>query len=167
MAAWLRLPIRSRTFAVVGIVAAIACYAFWSYRELAPARSTISFVVPGGTLRVETATTPQERAAGLAGRAAPAADGLLLEWPAAGRHPIWMKDMRFSLDLVWLDEDDRILAVVNRAPPCSNRPCPLYEPAGTETARTVLELRGGEAAARGLVVGARLRRTSTPSSVAR
>jgi hypothetical protein len=85
MAAWLRVPNRSRTFAAVGIVAAIAAYGIWSYRELAPARSTISFVAPGGTLRVETATTSQERAAGLAGRAAPAADGLLLEWPAAGR----------------------------------------------------------------------------------
>jgi len=29
-------------------------------------------------------------------------DGMLLQWNARGPHPIWMADMRFSLDLVWL-----------------------------------------------------------------
>jgi uncharacterized protein len=144
--------------------AAVVAYVTWNRLESAPTRSVIELAAPGGTLRVETATTPQERAAGLAGRPAPTGDGLLLEWPVVGRHPIWMKEMRFSLDLVWLDEDDLVLAVLQMAPRCPTLPCPLYEPAGSERSRAVLELRGGEAAARGLVVGVRLRRRSEPSS---
>ena len=66
--------------------------------------------------------------------------------------------MRFALDLVWLDERDMVLAVLDGVPPCSQQPCPLYEPPGTDAAIAVLELPAGDAKRRGIVVGAVLRR---------
>jgi uncharacterized membrane protein (UPF0127 family) len=69
-----------------------------------------------------------------------------------------MADMRFALDLVWLDERDTVLAVLDSVPPCSQQPCPLYEPPDTDAAIAVLELPAGDAKRRGIVVGAVLRR---------
>jgi uncharacterized membrane protein (UPF0127 family) len=107
---------------------------------------------------VEFANTPTTRAAGLSNRDAVTGDGLLLHWDAPGRHPIWMAEMRFALDLVWLDERDTVLALLDSVPPCSQQPCPLYEPPGTDAATAVLELPAGDAKRRGIAVGAVLRR---------
>ena len=48
--------------------------------------------------------------------------------------------LRFPLDLVWLQSDGRVAAVLINVPICSSPPCPLYEPAGTNQAIAVLEL---------------------------
>jgi uncharacterized membrane protein (UPF0127 family) len=69
-----------------------------------------------------------------------------------------MADMRFALDLVWIDDRDTVLAVLNSVPPCSQQPCPLFEPPGTDAATAVLELPAGDAERRGIAVGAVLRR---------
>ena len=70
----------------------------------------------------------------------------------------WMSEMRFALDLVWLDADGRVVAVLANVPPCTSTPCPLYEPPGSEKSVAVLELPAGKAAAHGLTVGAVVRR---------
>jgi uncharacterized protein len=84
-------------------------------------------------------------------------DALLLRWEQDGPHPIWMKDMLFPLDIVWLNASDVVVAVIPNAPPCGERDCPLLLPAGAERARSVLELPAGDAARLGLRVGVLLR----------
>jgi uncharacterized protein len=155
-----RRPIRGgRVVATVGgLVLAMTMTTFmWIERAALP---RVELVAPRGRLLVEVADTPATRARGLSGRERLELDGLLLEWPAAGRHPIWMADMRFSLDLVWLDASGAVLAVARRVPPCTRSSCPLYEPAGTERSVAVLEVPAGDADHRGLDVGARVRRLS-------
>jgi uncharacterized membrane protein (UPF0127 family) len=133
-------------------------------KGLEPPRLTrAELVAPRGRLRVEVANTPATRARGLSGRERLELNGLLLEWPAASRHPIWMAGMRFSLDLVWLDAYGAVLAVAPRVPPCARSPCQLYEPAGTERSVAVLELLAGDADNHGLDVGVRVRRLSANS----
>lgn len=108
----------------------------------------------GRCLRVEIADTNSARARGLSGRPTLESDGLLLTFPQASAHPIWMKDMAFALDLVWLDTDDRVLAVVAQAPPCHDEhSCPLYVPPSATAARHVLEISAGWAGDAGLEVG--------------
>ena len=68
------------------------------------------------------------------------------EPPSAGRRPIWMRRMRFPLDLIWIGADARILAVFANVPSCSGDLCPLYEPSGTERSVAVLELSANAAA---------------------
>ena len=41
-----------------------------------------------------------------------------------GRHPIWMADMRFPLDLIWLEQDGRVTGVLTNVPICSVPACP-------------------------------------------
>lgn len=113
-----------------------------------------SLVPPSGVrVRVEVADTPAARSKGLSGRTSLAADGLLLRWPDPGRHPIWMADMRFPLDLVWLDVDGRVLAVREAVPPCADEPCPLFDPPEATVATAVLELHSGRAQEWGLMTG--------------
>lgn len=115
---------------------------------------TVALETPTGPIRVELADTPTARAKGLAERdALTEVDGLLLKWQSPERHPIWMKGMRFPLDLMWLDADGRVVAVLTNVPPCRAEPCPLYEPDGTERSTSVLEMRAGGAAVHRLAPG--------------
>ena len=110
---------------------------------------------PGGTFVVAIADTPATRSVGLSNRQELRdIEGLLLKWDEPGRHPIWMAGMRFSLDLVWLDRDGRVLDVLSNVPPCGVEPCPLYEPSEIRESVAVLELPAGVAAKRQLTRGA-------------
>jgi uncharacterized protein len=136
-----------------GVAVPLAIATFWMGvdRGRLP---TMSIETPGGRILVEVANKPAARAAGLSDRdALNGVDGLLLKWDTPGRHPI-RAGMRFSLDLVWIDAAGRITAVLPNVPPCRLEPCPLYEPDGSERSLAVLEPSAGEAAHRGLTVGA-------------
>jgi uncharacterized membrane protein (UPF0127 family) len=145
----------------VGAVVVLAAAAFVIWLAVDQQReSALELVAPRGTLLVEVAQTPEARAKGLSNRASVTHDGLLLLWDAPGRHPIWMADMRFALDIVWLDEYGRVLAVLTGVPQCAASPCPMYEPSGTEPSTSVLELPAGSAARHAIEVGSVVRRSS-------
>jgi uncharacterized protein len=111
-----------------------------------------------GTIVVEIAATLGSRSAGLSNRQAlRGIEGMLLKWDAPGRHPIWMSGMRFPLDLMWLDNADRVITVLEAVPSCSPDPCPLYEPSGSDRSVGVLELHANAAAPHGLTAGASVR----------
>jgi uncharacterized membrane protein (UPF0127 family) len=152
------MPITARHVVGVAMGLVLALSLVWTLSERRPRPAPIELAAPTGTLRVELAKTPAARAAGLSNRDAVTGNGLLLHWDTPGRHPIWMAEMRFALDLVWLDERGNVLAVLDSVPPCNQQPCPLYEPPHTDAAIAVLELPAGDAKRRGIVVGAVLRR---------
>jgi uncharacterized membrane protein (UPF0127 family) len=154
----------SRVFAVIGIAIALVSYAAWARLDRTKHPSAIELAAPSGLLRVEVAATPQARSSGFSGRRTPAGDGLLLHWDAPGRHPIWMADMRFPLDLVWLNSEGHVVAVAVNVPPCAIQPCELHEPPGSETSTAVLELAAGSATRHGLKVGTIVRRRESPAS---
>ena len=81
-------------------------------------------------------------------------EGMLFVFEQVDRHGIWMKNCKFPIDIVWLDEDRRIVHVAESVPPCKADPCPAYEP--LRRARYVLELNAGQARREGAVVGATL-----------
>jgi uncharacterized membrane protein (UPF0127 family) len=140
-----------------GSVIAVALAASFA-QSVCGRRPTIELTTPRGVIRVELANTPRTRAEGLSGRERLEVTGLLLDWNAAGRHPIWMAGMHFPLDLVWLDAQGAVVAVAAHVSPCKRSPCSLYQPAGTEHSVAVLELAAGNAGRYGLLVGARVRR---------
>jgi hypothetical protein len=148
---------------VGGITLALIASAIWlliERREL----PTVQLDSPNGTLVVEIADTPATRSTGLSNRDTLKVDGLLLQWDTPGRHPIWMADMRFPLDLVWLDSDGRVLLVLANVPPCRAEPCPLYEPDQTDRSAAVLEMPAGTAARHGVAAGAVIRYSADPRS---
>jgi uncharacterized membrane protein (UPF0127 family) len=151
-----------RAVIAAGIAIPLIIAMFWmrSENRVLP---TTSIATPGGAIVVEIAATPASRSAGLSNREAlRGIDGMLLKWDAPGRHPIWMKGMRFPLDVLWLGADDRVIAVLENVPPCFTDPCPLYEPSGSDGSVAVLELPANAAARHGLTVGASVSLPAVP-----
>jgi uncharacterized membrane protein (UPF0127 family) len=142
------------------VVLAAAAFVIWFVVDQ-QSESALELVAPRGTLLVEVAQTPEARAKGLSNRAGVTHDGLLLLWDAPGRHPIWMADMRFALDIVWLGEQGRVLAALVDVPLCAASPCPMYDPPGTERSTSVLELPAHSAARHGIEIGSVVQRRHT------
>ncbi len=113
--------------------------------------------VPDGTrIHLELALTDQEKALGLMYRdSLPANAGMLFVFDADASLAFWMKNTFIPLDLVWLDKEGRVVDVRANVQPCRADPCPTYEPA--RSARTVLEVNAGFAAAHWVKPGAVLR----------
>jgi uncharacterized protein len=80
--------------------------------------------------------------------------GMLFVHPKEENVPYWMYQVRIPLDIIWMDQQRRIVEIAANTPACtskSSRDCPSY--GGHEKARYVLELAGGGAALYGLKVG--------------
>lgn len=69
-------------------------------------------------LTVEIANTEIERKQGLSGRKSLVkSHGLLFIFDEPGLYPFWMKDMRFPIDILWLDENFNVVdAWLNASP---------------------------------------------------
>jgi len=66
--------------------------------------------INGTTFHVEVADTDALREQGLSGRESlDESEGMLFVFDKQARHLFWMKDMNFSIDILWLDEGYRIV----------------------------------------------------------
>jgi uncharacterized membrane protein (UPF0127 family) len=64
------------------------------------------------TVRVDIADTEAERVQGLSGKKAiKEVDGLLFVFPESDFHSIWMKDMNFPIDIIWIDENLKVVGI--------------------------------------------------------
>ncbi len=110
-------------------------------------------VLGGARIAVEVARSVPTITAGLSGREAlPADHGMLFVFPFPARHAMWMKGMRFALDIVWI-RDGKIVDIapnLQPAAPEDGNP-PSYQP--RLDADAVIELPAGFAAAHGLKIG--------------
>lgn len=113
------------------------------------------FFPDGSAITVELAMTDEERARGLMFRERIRPDeGMLFVFDEEELHSFWMKNTLVPLDILWLGRDRRIVHIASDVPPCKADPCPTYGPA--VPAAYVLELKAGEALARGIKLGDRL-----------
>lgn len=87
-------------------------------------------------LRVEIANSDAERVKGLSDREEfTTADGLLFVFPTPGYYSIWMKDMHFPIDIIWIGADLKIIEIHKGVTPDSYPR--LYRP--SRPAQYVLE----------------------------
>jgi len=106
------------------------------------ARGAPSITIAGQTFNTEIANTEETRKRGLSGRSALAADEAMLfvfDKPAA--YAFWMKDMKFSIDIIWIDADKRVVHIEKSVSPDTY-------PAGFAPSRDALyvfEVRAGTA----------------------
>jgi uncharacterized membrane protein (UPF0127 family) len=122
-----------------------------SLAAAAPAKTSLT-LPSGRTIEVEVMVSDQDRATGLMFRPSLADDkGMLFVFERADFHGIWMKNCRFPIDIVWLDEDRRVVHVAEGATPCKADPCPVYEP--LRRAQYVIELNAGQARREGATIG--------------
>ena len=92
-------------------------------------------------VHAEVADTLALQTRGLSGRAGLAeGEGMLFIFDEAGVHGIWMKDMRFSIDIIWAADDGTILTIEERISPYTY---PQSFQASSLAARYVLEVPAG------------------------
>lgn len=107
-------------------------------------------IVGGTSVKILLADTPQKRTQGLSGRESLAHDeGMLFVFPEEDVYSFWMKDMRFSIDILWLNSAGEVVHVVENASPESYPASFTPEKAATY----VLELPAGFARLNNVVVG--------------
>ncbi len=99
---------------------------------------------------VEVTKSPAEQARGLGGRQCIGVNrGMLFEFDKPGNLAFWMKDMRFNIDIVWLDSSWRVVSV---KPNISPRTYPQTF-TSSRPAQYVLELAAGQAGCFNLTPG--------------
>ena len=109
----------------------------------------------GREFLVSLAVTPEEQARGyMYQNHIPPDEGMLFVYEEAAVSNFWMKNTLVSLDIIWLDRENRVVAIEHSAQPCKEDPCPLYGP--RIPTFSVLEVRGGIASEEGLETGDRL-----------
>jgi uncharacterized membrane protein (UPF0127 family) len=118
------------------------------------APSVIPLTSPAGrTFEAELMIRPEDRAMGLMFRPSlPAGRVLLFVFDRPDFQSIWMKNCRFPIDIVWLDEARKVVHVAEKVPPCAADPCPSYSP--MRTALYVIEMNAGQARREKYAVGA-------------
>jgi uncharacterized membrane protein (UPF0127 family) len=109
----------------------------------------------GRTLTAELMLRPEDRAMGLMFRQSlPEERALLFAFDGLDFHAIWMKNCRFPIDIVWLDEEQRVVHVAAAVPPCAKEPCAVYQP--LQRALYVVEMNAHQARREKIELGARL-----------
>lgn len=131
------------------------------------AASSARVILPdGAAVQVELAIDEATRAQGLMYRDHLAEDrGMLFFFPESGDYAFWMKNTLIPLDMIWIDDQRRIVHIASDVPPCKADPCPNYPP--NAKAKYVLELAAGVAAKHHLANGQTLRFEGMDNVVAR
>jgi hypothetical protein len=141
----------------LGVLAACLCtvMAQAAAVEVNPPLATGSLVIAERvTVTVELARSVPEKMRGLSGRPVlKSGHGMLFVYERPQPIGIWMKDMRFSLDIIWI-RDGRIAHVEKHAPPLvASGPERVY----TATGEAVLEVPAGFADQQKIRVGDRVK----------
>ena len=98
----------------------------------------------GERFMVELAETAEKQALGLMFREQlPDDHGMLFIFPVEARRSFWMKNTRIPLDILYFDQELKLVSVSKNTPPCRTRRCPGYPSEGP--AKYVLELNAGKA----------------------
>lgn len=102
--------------------------------------------------KLELADTESERIRGLSGREKLDEDrAMLFVFPESAEQCMWMKDMKFSLDMVWLDSSRKITKIERNVSPNT------YPQAFcADNAKYVLEFNAGVTEDTGLKIGQNL-----------
>jgi hypothetical protein len=100
----------------------------------------------GAKFRAELVTTQADLLRGLKYRDKLESDaGMLFAYGKPGFYRYWMHEVKFPIDIIWLDRQHRIVQLVHKVPPCAGpaESCPLY--GGDFEALFVLEFNAGTA----------------------
>ncbi|HPT27643.1 MAG TPA: DUF192 domain-containing protein [Bryobacteraceae bacterium] len=141
------MPVSSRRFSLVlpVLLALAGCgqHEADSIKDL----NTRAVTLPDGTkIRAELVTTQSDLMRGLKYRDSLDQDaGMLFAYGKPGFYRYWMHEVKFPIDMMWLDRDHRIVQLIHKVPPCAGpaETCPVY--GGDFEALFVLELNAGAA----------------------
>jgi uncharacterized membrane protein (UPF0127 family) len=111
----------------------------------------VPVTISRGTFQARVADTEALREQGLSGtKVLQPTDAMLFVFDENDKHGIWMKDMNFPIDIVWLDEKKKVIFMVKHAEP-SSYPFTTFKP--TKPARYVIELPADTIERKDIIIG--------------
>ena len=118
--------------------------------------AVIPLTLPSGkVLQTEVMVKDEDRAMGLMFRPSlPLDHGMLFLFERPDFHGIWMRNCKFPIDILWLDESHKVVHLAEKVPPCTakeDQNCPVYNPIAR--ASFVVELNAGQARREKALVG--------------
>lgn len=117
--------------------------------------NAVNVTVKSLSVQAEVVVKTADRKKGLSKRdSLPLGQGMLFVFENIGPYGFWMKDMRFAIDVIWIDDSKRIIDIASNIPPepgKSDRELMIYKPKGD--ARYVLEVNAGLSQLHGLAPG--------------
>lgn len=114
---------------------------------------TVTLTAGDATIVAEVVLTEADQQKGLSGRLALAdGAGMLFVYDKEGKPGIWMKDMNFSLDIVWANSEGIIVTIESNVSPATY-PTAFYPSA---PAAYVLELPAGYAKKHNIAIGGQI-----------
>jgi uncharacterized protein len=116
----------------------------------------VNVTVNGLVLVTDISVTNEQRTKGLSEKDDLAEnEAMLFVFGSEAKHTFWMKDMKFPIDIIWIDSDKTIIHIENNLQPCSSEVlCPTYKPNDDST--YVLETVGGFAEKYDILKGTRV-----------
>lgn len=124
---------------------------FWQQQTKHPAtqqgtqaqKTAATVTIDGQTFTVLIAHTEKEKETGLSQRdSLPQNMGMVFPFDKPDYYGFWMKDMKFPLDIIWMNKGQIVTIVNNLQPPTSANPnLPIFKP--VSPADTVLEINAG------------------------
>lgn len=119
-------------------------------RTIVASSTEPSIRVAGNLVHIAIADTPAAKEKGLSGRDDLAPDeGMLFVFEEDSGHPFWMKDMNFSIDMLWISSEGTIVHIAPNVSP-ETYPQTFSSPVPS---RYVLELSANYAAEHNLKIG--------------
>ncbi len=130
---------------ILGLVGFAAYYLF------APQlRPHVTIRLGDGVFAAQVAKTPETRDKGLSGTTSlRESEAMLFIYDSDDKWPIWMKDMKYPIDIIWLDKDKKIVYIVKNAPP-ESYPFESFTP--KHAARYVIEVPAGTVNAKKIMI---------------
>ncbi|MDO8487173.1 MAG: DUF192 domain-containing protein [Candidatus Curtissbacteria bacterium] len=118
-------------------------------------KKTTTVSIKGLNIEADIAKNADQRKKGLAGRdGLEISRGTLFVFDDSGSWAIWMKDMKFPIDIIWIDENKKVVYIVQSAlpePGKKDSQLTVYRPSGNS--KYVLELNAGITNANNLQIG--------------
>ncbi len=142
-----------RFLMIASVIVLLALVAIPIYSRLRPEGQPIHF--PNGTtLYAEVVDTPEARNQGLMFRDhLPIGGAMLFVFQESQPYKFWMKNCKFTIDIIWLNRKKEVVYISKNTPPCKKDPCPTYGP-DKKQALYVLEVAAGFSRKEGLELGA-------------
>lgn len=106
-------------------------------------RATPIAIIDGHQFSISIAKSDSEKTLGLSNKKSlPVNEGMLFPFAKAGDYAFWMKDMRFSIDIIFI-ANHHIVTIFSHVPYPQNATTHLPEYKPTSPADTVLEINAG------------------------
>lgn len=136
---------------VAVLIALLAVVIVWQAVMTYVLPPTAVMHIGGNRFEARIADTDKTRKQGLSGTKELGSDkAMVFVFDSTERWPIWMKDMNYSIDIVWLDESKTIVDYVEEVSPDSYPERSFFP---REAARYVVELESGTVREKAIRIG--------------